>query len=293
MTQRDAVLVLASVVLAIGIAAILLVGSLSSSTTAGDRQRSYLGGPGRPPPARASGEIPSGPPEPGRLLPVRPPELGRLPEPFRPLVRVERGVADASRDAAGYLLVLLLVSATIVLGRDQVLATYRASLGGWRVQARILGAGAATLALIASATFLTAVVFLGTLTGGLGPPRPFGPAFPLGPPQFAVQFGLQAGFVGLSVLLFVVALPTLVGFAAASWRLGDALVGLRLVARWGAQIPAPVVALLGATVLYVLAQAPYIGIVGGVGSLAYALGAVVTARLDPAGLGRPGAGPAG
>lgn len=290
MKQRDAVLVLASVVLAIGVAAILLVGSLSSSTTAGDRQRFYLGGPGRLPPARASGEIPSGPPESGRLLPARPPEFGRLPEPFRPLVSVERRVADASRDAAGYLLVLLLVSATIVLGRDQVLATYRASLGGWRAQARILGAGAATLALIASATFLTAVVFLGTLTGGFGAPRPFGPALQFGPP-LAVQFGLQAGFVGLSVLLFVVALPTLVGFAAACWRLGDALVGLGPVARWGAQIPAPVVALLGATVLYVLVQAPYVGIVSGVGSVAYALGAVVTARLDPAGLGRPGAGP--
>ena len=274
MRQRDAVLVLGAMVLAVGIAAILLVGSLSPGTIAGDRQRfSQFGGPGRVPPARVSGQ-----------LPVRAPELGRVPAPFRDLVPVQRGIAEMSRDAAGYLLVLLLVSAMLVLGRDQVLATYRASLGGWRVQARIVGAGIATLALIASATFLTGVVFLGTLVGGPSA-RPFGQPPFLAPSAFSiVQLGLQVGAISLSVLFFGIALAGLVGFSAAAWRLGDVLVGLRVVARWGAQIPAPLVALLGASVLYLLAQLPYLGAVVFTGSLAYALGAVVTARLDQPGI---------
>ncbi len=266
MTQRDAVLVLASVVLAIGITAILLVGSLSSVSPGAERQRAPFP-PGRQQPARPSGD-----------------GVERVPEAFRPLVPVQRGVANASRDAAGYLLVLLAVSATVVLGHDQVLATYRASLGGWRAQARILAAGVATLALIASATFLTGVVFLGTLTAGFSPPRAFGPPAPAGPPMpFTLQLGLQTGFVALSVLLFVVALPALVGFAAASWRLGDRLLGMRFISRWGGQLPAPLVTLLGASLLYLLTQVPYLGIVVAGGSLAYALGAVVTARLRPAG----------
>ena len=104
---------------------------------------------------------------------------------------------------------------------------------------------------------------------------------------FALQFGLQTGFVALSVLLFLVALPALVGFAAASWRLGDRLVGMRLIARWGGQLPAPLVTLLGASLLYLLVQLPYLGVAVAGGSLAYALGAVVTARLQPAGHERP------
>lgn len=271
MKQRDALLVLASVVIAVGIAAILLVGSLAPVSPAGDRVRFFQPAPGRVAPPRPSGDFP-----------------GRVPEAFRPLVPVERGVADASRDAAGYLLVLLAVSATLVLGRDQVVATYRASLGGWRAQARVLGAGVAALALIASATFLTGVVFLGTLTGGLLGQRAFGPPGLAPMPPAALQFGLQAGFVALSVLFFLVALPALVGFAAASWRLGDSLLGLPRVLRWGARVPAPLVAVFGATLLYLLAQVPYLGIVSAICSLAYALGAVVTARLDPAGHVRPG-----
>lgn len=269
MRQRDAILVLGAVVLAVGIAAILLVGSLAPGTIAGDRQRiTQFGGPGRVPPARVSGPIP-----------LRAPDPGRVPEPFRNLVPVQQGVAEMSRGAAGYLLVLLLVSAMIVLGRDQVLATYRASLGGWRVQARIVGAGVATLALIASATFLTGVVFLGTLVGGPSA-RSFGPSPLNAPPAFSiVQIGLQVGAISLSVLFFGIALAALVGFSAAAWRLGDVLVGIRVVARWAAQIPTPLVALLGASVLYLLAQVPYLGAVVFAGSLTYALGAVVTSRL--------------
>ncbi len=276
MRQRDAILVLGAVVLAVGIAAILLVGSLAPGTIAGDRQRfTQFGGPGRVPPARVSGAIPQ-----------RAPDPGRVPEPFRNLVPVQQGVAEISRGAAGYLLMLLLVSAMIVLGRDQVLATYRASLGGWRVQARIVGAGVATLALIASATFLTGVVFLGTLVGGPSA-RSFGQPPLLGPPAFPlVQIGLQVGAISLSVLLFGIALAALVGFSAAAWRLGDVLVGIRVVTRWAAQIPTPLVALLGASVLYLLAQVPYLGAVVFAGSLAYALGAVVTARLDHLGVGQ-------
>ncbi len=193
-------------VLAVGIAAILFVGSLGPGTIAGDRQRfSQFGGPGRVPPARVSGQIP-----------VRAPEHGRVPEPFRDLVRVQRGIAEMSRDAAGYLLVLLLVSAMLVLGRDQVLATYRASLGGWRVQARIVGAGMATLVLIASDTFLTGVVYLCTLVGGPSA-RPFGQPLFFAPSAFSiVQFGLQVGAISLSVLFFGIALAGLVGFSAAA-----------------------------------------------------------------------------
>ena len=76
-------------------------------------------------------------------------------------------------------------------------------------------------------------------------------------------------------------LITLVGFAAASWRLGDAILGTRALSRWATGIPGPLVALIGATILYVLMQLPAVGGIVAVAVIAYALGAVVVARIGP------------
>ena len=49
-------------------------------------------------------------------------------------------------------------------------------------------------------------------------------------------------------------------------------------------LPAPVIALIGATLIYIVWQIPAVGAIGIAAVVAYALGAVVTARLDaPAG----------
>ena len=268
MTRRDAVLVLASVLIALGVAAILLVGSLSAGAgqgSAGSPRVSFEGRGG----ARAQ---PSGgvAPDPGQ----------RSNPAFAPILPIERGVANAARDAAGYLLLLLAVAGTTVFAREPVVAAYRATIGGWRVQLRTLGTGLAVLALFVSAIFLTSVVFLGALTRGF-PGRP-GAGLPL-PPGLAVQFGLQSGFVILAVLFVLVLVPALVGFAAASWRLGDAIIGLRLFSSWGGLVPPALVALLGTTLIYLLAQAPYVGIVISAAALVYALGAFVISRLQPRG----------
>jgi len=84
------------------------------------------------------------------------------------------------------------------------------------------------------------------------------------------------------VFVAALLLVTFVGFAATSWRLGDALFGLRAVNRWAAGIPGPLVALIGATILYVLMQLPAVGGVITFAVVAYALGAVVVARLGAA-----------
>src|SRR5439155_16556936 len=62
-------------------------------------------------------------------------------------------------------------------------------------------------------------------------------------------------------------------------RLGDALLHTRALSRFQAQVPAPVVALGGATILFVVWQIPALGAIALAGVVAYALGAVVTARL--------------
>ena len=82
-----------------------------------------------------------------------------------------------------------------------------------------------------------------------------------------------------AVLCVFALLALLVGFAATSWRLGDALLRTRALSRFQAQIPAPVVALGGATILFVVWQIPALGAIALAGVVAYALGAVVTARL--------------
>lgn len=254
MTARDSIVALGAIVVAIAIATILLVGSMSAAgPESGARQRFFFVNFA----ARGTG--------PGAR--IGPGEGTGVPVPLRAVVPFQQGVSNAARDAAGYLLVVIGVSAVLVLGRDQVLGAYHASGGGWRSQLRILGTGVAVLLLLASAAFLGGVVLLGSVATGFRD-APTG-----------IQLGLQVGLMTVAVFAAVFLLVALVGFAAASWRLGDAIFGARPLNGWAGRVPGALIALLGATILYVLTQLPAIG--GAIGSvvLAYALGAVVVARL--------------
>ena len=251
MKQRDAMLVLAAVVLAVGVSAILLASSLASAPSALSQRPGIFFSPrNSPPPARSVIEA-----------------QRDLPAPLQPILPVQRGLTDTARDAAGYLLILLGTSAALVLARDQVVSTYRASLGGWRVQLRVLGSGLAVIGVGASAAALAWIVFLGSVStfrnGGF----------------IGVPAALQVGLAAFSVAIVVAGLAALVGFAAASWVLGDALFRIRGLRRYGERVPAPLIALLGATLIYIAWQLPYLGAFALVAALAYALGAVVTARL--------------
>jgi len=255
MTGRDTVFALGAIVIALAIATILLVGSMAAGADETGRSRSpfFFVNFGN----RASA--------------VRPAvAAGDVPIPLRAVVPFQRGVSDTARDAAGYLLVVIGVAAVLVLGRTQVLGAYHAARGTWRDQLRLLGTGVAVLLLLASATFLGGVVLLGALAAGFRE----APA--------AIQFGLQVGLMTMAAFVAALLLVTLVGFAAASWRLGDALFGLRAMNRWASGIPGPLVALIGATILYVLMQLPAVGGLVAFAVLAYALGAVVVARLGAA-----------
>jgi len=250
MKQRDALIVLGAVMLAVGISAILLASSLTATSPG---RRIFFDARNAPPPARTVTEA-----------------QRDLPAALQPIVPVQRGLTDTARDAAGYLLILLATSAALVLGREQVVSTYRASLGGWRSQLRVLLSGLAVMGIGISATALAWVVFLGSVAqlrnaGVVGVPA-----------------ALQVGLAAFSVVLVVAGVTALVGFAAASWRLGDTLFRLPRLRRYNGRIPAPLIALLGATLIYIAWQLPYLGAFAVVGALAYALGAVVTARLTHA-----------
>ena len=254
MTGRDTVFALGAIVIALAIATILLVGSMAAGADETGRSRSFF-------------FVNFG----NRATPVRPAvAAGDVPIPLRAVVPFQRGVSDTARDAAGYLLVVIGVAAVLVLGRTQVLGAYHAARGTWRDQLRVLGTGVAVLLLLASAAFLGGVVLLGALAAG----------FREAPT--AIQFGLQVGLMTMAVFVAALLLVTFVGFAAASWRLGDALFGLRAVNRWAGGVPGPLVALIGATILYVLMQLPAVGGVVAFAVVAYALGAVVVARLGAA-----------
>ena len=248
MRQRDALLVLGAVMLAVGISAILLVSSLGAVGAPG--RRIFFDARSSPPAARAVIEA-----------------QRDLPTPLQPIVPLQRGVTDTARDAAGYLLILLATSAALVLAHDQVVSTYRASLGGWRSQLRVLLTGLAVIGVGASATALAWIVFLSSLVGlrnaGL----------------VGVPGALQVGLAAFSVVLVVAGLAALVGLTAAAWRLGDWLFRVPRLRRYADRVPAPLIALLGATLIYIAWQIPYLGALAVVGVLAYALGAVVTARL--------------
>ena len=252
MTGRDSLVALGALVIAVGIAAILLVGSLSAAGPDGARERFFfVNFAARPVPI-------------GRPANV---EGAGVPVPLRAVVPFQRGVSELARDAAGYLLVIIGVAAVLVLGRDQVLGVYRASRGGWRTQLRVVGTGVAVLLVFASASFLGGVALLGTITTGFR-------EAPAG-----IQMGLQVGLMTMAVFAAGSLLIALVGFAAASWRLGDIIFGTGPLRRWAGTIPGALIALLGATILYVLTQLPAIGGVVGFAVLAYALGTVVVARL--------------
>ena len=202
MTQRDSFLVLAGVLLATAIGAFLFIGTQVADAP-GARPRVFVSFAAR------------------SAAPRRPiAEAQRsVPLPFRAIVPLQRHVSEAARDAAGYLLVLLGVSAALVLARGPVLGAYRATNGGWRTQLRVLGTGAAVVALVGSALFLASVVLLSTLAGGFRQ-APGG-----------IMFGLQAGLMAGSGIAVLVGLAALVGYAALAWRLGDALFGWRPIAR--------------------------------------------------------------
>ena len=252
MTGRDSIVALGAIVIAIGIAVILLVGSMSAAGADAGRQRFFFvnfaarGAPQIRPQAGTANDVPV---------------------PLRAVVPFQQGVGDAARDAAGYLLVIIGVSAVLVLGRDQVLGAYHASRGGLQAQLRVLGTGIAVLLLLASASFLGGVVLLGTVVTGFRD-------VPTG-----IQLGLQVGLMTMAVFAAAFLLVALVGFAAASWRLGDIIFGARPLNGWAGRVPGALIALLGATILYVLMQLPAIGGVVGFAVLAYALGTVVVARL--------------
>ena len=247
MRQRDTLIVLGAVMLTVGISAILLASSLAAASPG---RRIFFDARSSPPPARTVTEA-----------------QRDLPGALQPIIPVQRGVTDTARDAAGYLLILLATSAALVLARDQVTSTYRASLGGWRSQLRVLLSGLAVLGIGASAGALAWIVFLGSVatlrSAGL----------------IGVPAALQVGLAAFSVIIVAAGLAALVGFAAASWRLGDVLFKAPWLGRYNGRVPAPLIALLGATVIYIAWQLPYLGAIAVVGALAYALGAVVTARL--------------
>jgi hypothetical protein len=253
MSGRDTVFALGAIVIALAIATVLLVGSMAAGAEGSNGSRFFFVNFGnRVAPARTA---------------VAP---GDVPVPLRAVVPFQRGVSDTARDAAGYLLVVIGVAAVLVLGRAQVLGAYHAARGTWRDQLRVLGTGVAVLLLLASATFLGGVVLLGALASG----------FREAPT--AIQFGLQVGLMTMAVFAAGLLLITFVGFAAASWRLGDAIFGSRAMSRWAGGIPGPLVALIGATILYVLMQLPAVGGLVAFAVVAYALGAVVVARLGAA-----------
>jgi hypothetical protein len=248
--QRDALLVLFAVILAVGLSALLLAGSFASAQPEATRPRVFFDPTRTPPPARELVEV-----------------QRRFPGPFVAIVPVQRGVSEAASDAAGYLLVLLGTAAVFVLGHEQVLATYRASLGSWRDQLRVFVTGLAVIGVGASAGALSTIVFLGTVAQG----------FRGGP--FGIPAALQIGIAVMGVAVVISGLAALVGFAASSWRLGDVVFGAPGLRRIATDVPAPLIALLGATVIYIVWQVPYLGAIGVLAALAYSLGAVVTARL--------------
>lgn len=267
MTDRGIFVIAGAIVLAGVIGGLLLVGAVSAQPERRGEFRARVFFGDRPPPAARTIEQ----------------VQERVPAAVRPLVPVQRELAGAFREAASYLLVLIGVAAALVFARGQVAATYRASLGGWRTQTRVLLLGGAVLAVIVSSLFLVFVVMLGTVAGvdraGGGP----GP-IPVPGPGAGIALGplLQVGVTAASVALVLVALVALIGLAAAAWRIGDAIVSSRPLARISQGAPATLVALLGVSVVYVLTQLPVIGPLVLLGTVAYALGLVAAARLAPA-----------
>jgi hypothetical protein len=256
MTRRDKIVVLIAGLLALAFSAVLYVGTLAAEPSSATDVR-----PARP---RIFFDLRQTPPPATRTLADVQQRVG----PLAAVVPLQRGISDTARDAAGFLLVLIGTATTLTLAHGRVVSAYRASLGGWRAQLRVLLTGFAVLGLGLSASALAWVVFLGYVaTSARGAP-------------FGVPAALQIGLAAFGVILVFLLLVLAIGFAATAWRLGDALFKSRVLARYQSAVPAPVVAVVGATLLYVAWQLPLIGAILLALVIAYALGAVITARFS-------------
>lgn len=259
MTPRERLFVLASFVIAVGLGTVLYVGAVatepvrtaSAAALREARPRIFFDLRRTPPPARAVIDAQE-----------------RLPQGLRTLIPLQRGLSERGRDAAGFLLVVLVTASTLLLAHGQVVSAYRATLGGWRAQTRVLLTGLAVLGLGASGIALAWIVYLGFVAGALR-------GAPLGVPA-----ALQVGLTTFGVLVVLALLVLAVGFSATAWRLGDALFGSRALSRFQTDAPPALIAAIGATLLYVAWQLPVIGALALVAVVAYALGCVVVARLE-------------
>jgi len=259
MTRREQILVLGAFVLALGLSAVLYVGTMAAEPAAADaapaRPRVFFDSRNTLPAARSIAQVED--------------RVG----PFAAIVPLQRNMSDNARDAAGFLLVVIVTATTLVIAHSRVVSAYRASLGGWRTQVRVLLTGLAVLGLGFSAMALAWVVYLGYVaTSARGAP-------------FGVPVALQVGLAAFGVIVVFVVAVFAIGFSATAWRLGDTLLRPRALARYQHSIPAPLIALIGATVIYVVWQLPAVGAIGVAAVVAYALGAVVTARLEAPGGG--------
>ena len=253
MTRQDWLVVFGAGVVAVVVSALLYVGTLASEPAPdaiASRPRIFFG-----------------------LQQTLPPQTRTLAEvqdrvgPLAAVVPLQRGLSDNARDAAGFLLVLIVTATTLTLAHGRVVSAYRASVGGWTAQVRVLLTGFAVLGLGFSATALAWVVYLGYVaTAARGAP-------------FGVPAALQLGLAAFGVILVFLLAVLAIGFAATSWRLGDAIFRIRALSRYQAALPAPLVAIIGATLLYVVWQIPVVGAVALAMVIAYALGTVITARI--------------
>lgn len=96
--------------------------------------------------------------------------------------------------------------------------------------------------------------------------------------------GVAAGFIqlavtGLAAAGLAAAIVSLVGFTGSAWRLGEVLLRARPLAGPAETVPQPLVALAGATLIYLLAQLPAVGPIIGVVAIAYGLGSAAAAQL--------------
>ncbi len=259
MTRRELFFIAAAFLVALGLGATMYVGAMATdplprTQTAAllrqTRPRIFFDLRHTPPPARAFTEA-----------------RERVPPAFRGLLPMQRGLSDTARDAAGFLLVVLITVATLLLAHGQVVSAYRATLGGWRTHLRVLLTGLAVLGLGASGGALAWIVYLGFVATAVR-----GAAL-------GVPAALQVGLISFGVLLVLLLLVIAVGFSATAWRLGDALFRSRALSRYQAGTPAAVVAVIGAALLYVVWQIPVVGAAALFAVVAYALGTVVTSRL--------------
>ena len=108
MTRRDLIVVLGALVLAIGVSAVLYVGSLASDSAAAAvdqraaRPRVFFDFRNTLPAARTVAEAPA--------------QVG----PLVAVVPLQRNLSDNARDAAGFLLVVLVTATTLVVAHGRV-----------------------------------------------------------------------------------------------------------------------------------------------------------------------------